>query len=76
MSWQARNPNGLIENEVRNVRAVVTNYNSTQADMATAMSALETAISQEGTSLIRSREIIRKNTSKDEWKKLLKSLAE
>ena len=76
MSWQARNPNGLIENEVQNVRAVASNYNSTQAELAAAMSALETEISRENYNMIQGREVIRRNTTKSEWGKLLKTLSE
>lgn len=74
MSWQARNPNGLIETEVKNLRAVATNFNSTPDDIAAAMTSLEAEISRENAGLIQGREIIRRNTSEDEWKKLLKSL--
>ena len=75
MSWEARNPNGLIENEVKNVYAVSTNFHSTPAEVAAAMTALETEISRENFNMIQGREIIRQNTTKDEWKKLLKSLS-
>lgn len=76
MSWQARNPNGLIENEVQNVRSVAGNYNSTQAELSAAMNALETEISRENYNMIQGREIIRRNTTKSEWGKLLKALSE
>lgn len=75
MSWQARNPNGLIENEVQNVRAVASNYTSTQAELSAAMSALETEISRENYNMIQGREVIRRNTTKSEWGKLLKTLS-
>ena len=74
LSWQARNPNGLIEDEVKNVRTIAADFRSTPAELAAAVKALEVEISRENTNMIRSREIIRQNTSSDEWKKLLKSL--
>jgi len=76
MSWQAQNPSGLIEQEIQSLRSVATSYEASPAEVHAAVQNLEVALNRVNRDAVATREIIRRNTDKGEWKKLLKTLAE
>lgn len=75
MSSQTRSASGAVEKEIKDFRAVAGNYNATPAEVHTALRELEGSLNSVKQSTIEGRETIRQNTSKKEWKKLIKALA-
>lgn len=75
MSFKTRSTNGLVEREIREFRAVASNYNSSKSEVVSALKELEHSLVSVNRSTIDGREVIRKNTTKKEWKALLKALA-
>lgn len=74
MSFKTRSANGEVEEEIKNFRAVAGNYKATQKEVHAALRELEDSLVSVNRSTIDGREVIRRNTSKKEWKKLLKAL--
>lgn len=75
MSFKTRSANGLVEQEIRDFHNVSSNYNASKAEVHAALRELEHSLVSVNRSTIDGREVIRRNTSKKEWKKLLKALA-
>jgi len=75
MSSQTRSENGAVEKEIKDFRAIAGNYKATPAEVHTALRELEGSLTSAKQSTIEGREIIRRNTTKKEWKKLIKALA-
>lgn len=75
MSFKARSSKGTIDEEIRNFYSVAGNYASTSAEVYAALGELETSLAGVNRSTIDGREVIRRNTTKKEWKKLIKALA-
>lgn len=75
MSSQSRSASGAVEKEIKDFRAIAGNYQATPAEVHAALSELESSLTSVKQGTIEGREIIRQNTSKKEWKKLLKALA-
>jgi len=74
MSFQTRSADGAMEKEIKEFRAVAGNYKASKAETVTALRELEHSLVSVNRSTIDGREIIRRNTTKKEWKKLLKAL--
>lgn len=75
MSQQTRAPGGLVAKEVQDMRGVLGNYNSTRDEAMVALRELSLALDRVNQDTVAGREVIRQNTTKKEWKKLLKELA-
>ncbi len=75
MSFKTRSSKGTIDEEIKNFYSVAGNYESTSTQVYAALGELETSLASVNRSTIDGREIIRRNTTKKEWKKLIKALA-
>ena len=75
-SYHGRSSEGVIEQEFRNLRSVASSYNSSNEDVHIALRKLEHSLSNVSRGTIQGREIIRQNTTKKEWEKLLKELSD
>ena len=75
MSWQARKPTGMIEREIQTLSIVAGAYDATPEQVFSAVQNLEFALNRVNKNTVDAREIIRQNTTKSEWKKLLKAMA-
>ncbi len=71
---QTRATDEKIEQEIKKFRAISGNYTAPKAEIITAFKELERSLVSVNRNTIDSREVIRRNTSKNEWKKLLKAL--
>lgn len=74
MSFQTRSADGEMEKEIKEFRAVAGDYKASKAETIAALRELEHSLVSVNRSTIDGREIIRRNTTKKEWKKLLKAL--
>lgn len=74
LSFKARSNKGTVEQEIINFDKVAGNYHSTSTEVHAALKGLEKSLVGVNRSTIDGREVIRLNTTKKEWKKLLKSL--
>ena len=70
-----RSSDGLVAKEIGDMRAVLGNYNATRDDAMGALRELSLALDQVNQQTVAGREVIRQNTTKSEWKKLLKELS-
>lgn len=62
------------EQEIKKFKAIAGNYNAPKAEILTAFKELEDSLENVNQNTIDSREIIRRNTTKKEWGKLLQAL--
>ena len=74
MSFKTRSAKGSVEQAIVNFDKVAGNYGASTAEVHAALKELEASLVSVNRSTIDGREVIRLNTSKKEWKKLLKSL--
>jgi hypothetical protein len=74
LASQANSTGGVVEQGVESFRAVAGNYTATPGELRDALLELETALSTVNRGTIGEREVIRQNTTKREWKKLIKKL--
>ncbi|MCF6311532.1 MAG: hypothetical protein L3J39_03690 [Verrucomicrobiales bacterium] len=74
-SFKARSAKGTIDTEIQDFYQVAGNYHSTSSEVHEALRQLENSLTSVNRSTIEGREIIRSNTSKKEWKKLIKTLS-
>jgi len=74
-SHRTSKADGVVVQEVQKFRSVVGNYKATQAEAHAALKKLETSLINVNLGTIEGREAIRQNTTKSEWKKLLKKLS-
>ena len=74
MSFKTRSAKGSVEQAIVNFDKVAGNYGTSTAEVHAALKELEASLVSVNRSTIDGREVIRLNTSKKEWKKLLKSL--
>ena len=72
---QAGSPDGIVEQGIAGFRAAAGSYDSTPGELRDALLELETALTTANRSTVGEREVIRQNTTKKEWKKLLKELS-
>ncbi len=75
MSFKSRSAKGAIEQEIIDFDKVASNYSATPAEVHAALKELEQSLVNVSRSTIDGREVIRQNTTKKEWKKLIKTLA-
>lgn len=75
VSLHGSSSEGVVEKEVRSFRKTATNYDSSQEELQRALKNLEYALLSVNRSTIEGRDVIRQNTTKKEWKKLLKELS-
>jgi len=75
MAQQNRSSDGLVAKEIGDMRAVLGNYNATRDESMAALRELSLALDQVNQQTVAGREVIRQNTTKKEWKKLLKELS-
>jgi ABC-type transporter Mla subunit MlaD len=75
MSYQARNPTGMIEKEIQTLSIVAGAYDATPEQVFSAVQNLEFALNRVNQNTVQARETIRQNTTKGEWKKLLKAMS-
>ena len=73
-SFKTRSAKGSVEQAIVNFDKVAGNYGASTAEVHAALKELEASLVSVNRSTIDGREVIRLNTSKKEWKKLLKSL--
>lgn len=74
-SFKARSAKGTIDTEIRNFYQIAGNYHATPLEVHQALRELESSLTSVSRSTIEGREIIRRNTSKKEWKKIIKTLS-
>ena len=76
MSIKSRSPQGLIATDIAKFREVATDYGSSRDEVYASLRQLYYSLGQVTRKTVQGREVIRQNTSKREWKKLLKALNE
>ncbi|NOX99926.1 MAG: hypothetical protein GXP30_09380 [Verrucomicrobia bacterium] len=74
LSFKSRSAKGTVEQEIIDFDKVAGNYTASKAEVHAALKELEHSLVSVSRSTIDGREVIRRNTTKKEWKKLLKSL--
>lgn len=74
LSFKSRSAKGTVEQEIIDFDKVAGDYSATKAEVHAALKELEHSLVSVSRSTIDGREVIRRNTTKKEWKKLLKSL--
>jgi len=75
LSHETTSSEGSIEKEISEFRQTIGNYNAKQAEVYTALRELEISLTNVNRNTIQGRDVIRRNTTKKEWKKLLKELS-
>ena len=75
VSFHTRSSEGVVEKDIKNFRSTATNYNSSKDEVHRSLKNMEYSMLSVNRSTIEGRDVIRRNTAKKEWKKLLKQLS-
>ena len=75
MSHQTNSEAGLVEQDIQNIHAILGDYDATREEVHTTLGTLGKTLQTVNQVTIQEREVMRQNTTKKEWKKLLKELS-
>jgi hypothetical protein len=75
MTHQANSEAGLVEQDIENIHSILGDYNATREEVHASLGVLGNTLQAVNQTTIQEREVMRQNTTKKEWKKLLKELS-